>query len=168
MLSTPETAQPGDIVAVRCSGLGFDTSWMTAATTFLVKTRTGISERYLYELADDQKIEAAICIGLIANNGEAVQAFPKACHCPDESSPRRFELIHCRNALLLLWLEEYRQFADPPVLLKDVEVPAALFITEEDLVGSIALPAHRLIGIKSLAECAGFLQIADPPVAAYP
>lgn len=168
MLSTPETAQPGDIVAVRCSGLVFDTSWMTAATTFLVKTRTGITERYLYELADDQKIEAAICIGLIANNGDVVQAFPKACHCPDESSPRQFELIHCRNALLLLWLEEYRQFADPPALLKDVEVPAALFITEEDLVGSIALPAHRLIGIKSLAERAAFLQIADPPVAAYP
>lgn len=167
MLSTPETAMPGDIIAVSCSGLVFDTGWMTAEMTFLVKTISGITQRRLYELPFDQKEEAAECVGLIENDWEIVGEFPEECYCPDDAGPRRFEIIHCRNALLLLWLEQYRQFNHPPTLFADAEVPAALLIEEDDLTGSGALSAERLNGIISLMEKVGFLEVASPIMAAY-
>ncbi len=50
MLALPEAALPGDIVAVRCSGLVYENDWMTAETTFLVQTVVGIVECRLAQL----------------------------------------------------------------------------------------------------------------------
>ena len=152
MLPTPEAARPGEIVAIRCCGLVFETSWLTATTTFLVETHAGITERCLHELAPDQIKEAAMCVGFLEDDWQIVEEFPEDCQCPDDAGPRRYEILHCRDALLLLWLEEHRSLNDPPALLPDAEIPAALLIAEDDLVGPDALAPARLDGIVSLGN----------------
>lgn len=165
MLPSPEAARPGDIVALRRSGLVYDTSWLTATTTFLVKTHAGLTERRLHELAPNQITEAAACVGVLDDDWEMIEDFPEACHCPEKAGPRRYEILHCREALLLLWLKKYRKLDDPPAFPPDAEVPAALLIAKDDLVGPAALDPDRLNGIVSLGKQAGFVHFAasTPP-----
>ena len=162
ILALPEVAHPGDIVAVRCSGLVYDNDWMTAETTFLVQTVIGVVEYRLSELDGDQFVQAAMCAGLIDDDWELVSYFPDACHCPVGADPRRYEVTHYRNAALLLWVDAYRCYGAAPVLLADAKMPAALLIAQDDLTGPTALAESRLTAIKSLAGRVGLLEVLDP------
>jgi len=159
VVSTPEAAQAGDIVAVLSRGAVFDRSWTTMGRTFLIKTDAGLVERRLHELKSCQVENAAGLLGRLDDDWENVQDFPEACQHPEEDSPRRYEIIHCRDALLLLWLDRHRSCDMPPALSSEVEVPAALLIAT---TGPTALPVHRLEATKMLAEEIGFVQFADP------
>lgn len=96
-----------------------------------------------------------MCVGFLEDDWQIVEEFPEECHCPDDACTRRYEILHCRDALLLLWLEEHRSLNDPPALLPDAEIPAALLIAEDDLVGPDALPPQRSDGIVSLGNGLG-------------